>query len=268
MEQKLKDFSSDVLISAIEESLWEFWGNWGSAPGCERNNDPNLLRFYTGIPFSFCNGVITKQLLPEEQDRIIEETVSYFRDRDAIWEWAVGPNTSTASLETALEKHGLISHGESAGMAIDLRKINPEMCLGNSLSIMQATDEDSLNKWANTMIEGFESPILYNGFVELECSLGGNQQEYRRYIAYLNNQPVATSALYLGERVAGIYCVSTLPSHRRKGIGAIITKYALCEALSMGYNIAVLQATEIGKNLYSNLGFQELSSLHLYSLEK
>ncbi len=127
-------------------------------------------------------------------------------------------------------------------------------------------DADSLRTWAITVLDGFELPDLYPGFVNLECSLGC-QPFYRRYLGFLRGQPVATSALYLGKHVAGIYAVATTPSARRLGIGAAVTQHALLEARAEGYHIAVLQASQMGCGVYQRLGFQEFSTLYGYSLE-
>lgn len=268
MQQKLNDFSSTVLTSAIEESLREFWGNWGRAPQSELYDGPDMMRLYTGVPFAFCNGVICSQLSPDNMDAGIDETASYFSARNATWEWIVGPNSTPASLDNSLVKHGLLVHGEMIGMAINLHAMNQDIPTTDNLRIVPVGDDETMKKWANTVVEGFESPALYPTFVDLECSLGYHQQSYRRYLGLLDHQPISTSALFLGEKVAGIYCVSTLPTARRLGIGAIITLYTLREAQAMGYHIAVLQSSQIGRNVYQRLGFQEFSTLRGYSPAK
>jgi ribosomal protein S18 acetylase RimI-like enzyme len=116
------------------------------------------------------------------------------------------------------------------------------------------------------VVAGFESPALHPTFVDLERSLGYRGPFYRRYIGLLDHHPVSTSALFLGERVAGIYCVSTLPAARGLGIAGALTLHALREARAMGYHIAVLQSSRMGRSVYLGLGFQEFSILLGYSL--
>jgi ribosomal protein S18 acetylase RimI-like enzyme len=268
VQQKLNDFSSTVLASAIEESLREFWRNWGRAPQSELYDDPNMIRLYTGVPFAFCNGVICSKLSPDNIDAGIDEMVSYFCARNATWEWIVGSNPTSASLENSLVKHNLFVHGEMIGMAINLHAMSKDIPSTDNLRIVPVDNNETMKRWANTMVEGFESPALYPTFVDLECSLGYQQQSYRRYLGLLDHQPVSTSALLLGEKVAGIYCVSTLSRARRLGIGATITLFALREAQAMGYQIAVLQSSQIGRNVYRQLGFQEFSTLRGYSPAK
>jgi ribosomal protein S18 acetylase RimI-like enzyme len=91
----------------------------------------------------------------------------------------------------------------------------------------------------------------------------------RNYLGYLNGRPVSTSTVFYGGGVAGIYCVSTLPEARGKGIGAAITLKPLQEARDMGYRVGVLQSSEMGFNVYKKLGFRHLCQIeNLYrSLE-
>jgi GNAT superfamily N-acetyltransferase len=266
MPEKLIDFSPIFVIPAIEESLREYWGNYGRAPGSEFEDSQGLLRVYTGIPFSFLNGVSSYQLSTDQTDEAIEETNHFFQVRHATWEWMVGPQPSPQSLPESLVKHGFEAGGDSPGMAARLDAINQELPMPDHLEIIPVEDAETLRTWGITILDGFELPDLYPGFVNLECSLGC-QPYYRRYLGILRGQPVATSALYLGKHVAGIYCVATVPAARKLGIGAAATLRALQEARTEGYQIAVLQASHMGRSVYQRLGFQEFSTLYGYSLE-
>jgi len=264
MENKLSDYSFSSVIPSIEGSLREFWENWGSAPRSDLYDSPNLTRLYTGVPYAFCNGVICSHFSPDNIDAVIDETISYYSARNATWEWIVGPNTNPDYLGLLLEKHGLITRGASIGMAINLHAMNPDIPSVDKLRITQVDDNETLQIWANTMVEGFETSALYPTFVDLECSLGHHQQSYYRYLGSMDQQPVATCALFLGEKVAGIYCVSTVPKARRLGIGASMTQYALRNAQRMGYHIAVLHSSPMGRSVYRQLGFKEFSTLQCY----
>jgi ribosomal protein S18 acetylase RimI-like enzyme len=209
--------------------------------------------------------VICSQLSPDRIDAQIDETISYYRERNATWEWMVGPNSVADSLDISLLKHGMYVRGESIGMAIDLHTMSPEVTFAQNFRIILVEDDETLKIWAKTMVNGFGSPALYPAFVNLECSLGCRNPSYRHYLGLMDGQPVSTSALLLGEKVAGIYCVSTQPSARKMGIGAAITRHALREAQAMGYHIAVLQSSQMGRKVYQRLGFQEFSVLRGYS---
>jgi len=84
------------------------------------------------------------------------------------------------------------------------------------------------------------------------------------YLSRLNSQPVATSLLFLGGGVAGIYNVATLPEARKQGIGTALTLFPLLQAREHGYRIGTLQSTEMGLHVYQRLGFREYCAFSVY----
>ena len=75
---------------------------------------------------------------------------------------------------------------------------------------------------------------------------------------------MATSASFFAAGVAGVYCVSTIVSARRRGIGAAITLAALREARDLGFTVGVLGSSEMGYPVYRKLGFEEYCRIGLY----
>ena len=80
----------------------------------------------------------------------------------------------------------------------------------------------------------------------------------RRFVAVLDDEPVATSRVSMAGGVAGLYTMVTLPHARRRGIGLAMAHRALLAGREAGMRIAVLQATDMGYPIYVRLGFEEL----------
>lgn len=59
--------------------------------------------------------------------------------------------------------------------------------------------------------------------------------------------------------IAAIYNVCTSSNHRRKGLGVIMTLYALEEAKKMGCRQVILEASKEGRPLYERMGFVIMS---------
>ena len=81
------------------------------------------------------------------------------------------------------------------------------------------------------------------------------------YLGYLNGQPVATSCIFFGGGVAGMYSVSTLPEARGRGIGSAMTLRPLDQARERGYRIGILQSSAMGYNVYKRIGFRHLCQI-------
>lgn len=83
----------------------------------------------------------------------------------------------------------------------------------------------------------------------------------RNDLGYWNGMPIATSSLFFGAGVAGIYIVSTLSHARGKGIGAALTVRPLQEAREMGYHTGILQSSPMGFNVYKRLWVRHLCQI-------
>ena len=53
----------------------------------------------------------------------------------------------------------------------------------------------------------------------------------------------------------GVYAVETAPAWRRRGFGRALTEHVLADAVGRGARTASLQSTELGRPLYTRLGF-------------
>jgi GNAT superfamily N-acetyltransferase len=266
MNQVLHDLSTPNLVTALETNMFAFLMNFGRAPHRELYEGSDLIRFTTGISFPFFNGVFRAQLNFESIDTIITETVNYYTARQIPMFWWTGPATQPPDLGIHLEAHGLISKGELPVMAIDLSALPQEESLPANLEITLVNDIESLKHWVRIAMVGFEIPDeILDDLFELELSLGINsKQQYIRFLGWWKGLPVATSALYFDAGVAGVYYVATLPEARRQRFATSLVLAALRKARALKYYVGTLQASEMGVNVYTQIGFQEYCKMGLY----
>ena len=84
------------------------------------------------------------------------------------------------------------------------------------------------------------------------------------YVGYIADEPVATAELTVGGGVVGLYNISTLESHRRRGIGTALTLRPLLDARARGYGTGVLQASADGVGVYARVGFEPFGRIAEY----
>lgn len=139
-------------------------------------------------------------------------------------------------------------------MAVDLHELRNGTQPADGFEIRSVDDEESLHAWAKVFVNGYGLPstwefIVFDIWMQLGLDL-----PIRNYLGYLKGEPVSTSTVFYGGGAAGIYGVATLPEARGQGIGAAITLKPLLGAREKGYRIRVLQSSDMGFNVYKNLG--------------
>ncbi len=101
----------------------------------------------------------------------------------------------------------------------------------------------------NNLIKGFTSKYKIHNLVHFE------------------EKPIGTLTLFQTGNVMGIHGVGVIPEMRKKGFAEEIMKFAINEAIDVGCEYAQLQASALGKGIYTRLGFEDLFLITNYQLK-
>jgi GNAT superfamily N-acetyltransferase len=266
LSEKLPDLSTPALvIQGIESNVSEFLLELGRAGGAEEHSDAHIHWVIGGSPIDYHNCVVRANLSPDSLDDVIGRVVERFRAHRVPGTWHTGPSTRPVDLGERLVRQGF-NRSVEPGMAADLFALHENSPVPPGLTIKRVHDEPDLDLWVRTLAVGFgEGPREAQWVGQMYRMIGlGNHVPWRHYFAWLNGEPVATSSLFLGAGVAGIYFVFTVPSARGQGIGGAVTRAALHEARDLGYRVGVLASSAMGYSVYQRLGFQEFCHLGVY----
>jgi ribosomal protein S18 acetylase RimI-like enzyme len=150
-------------------------------------------------------------------------------------------------------------------MAADLSTLPPEVAIPSDLRIAPVDTPARLQQWLTPYTMGFGLMACHKRCGAIEEALGLHPELPRQhYVGLLKGEPVASSTLFLGMGVAGIYNVATVPGVRRQGIGAAMTLAPMRVARALGYRISILHASQLGLSIYRRLGFTEYCKLSGY----
>jgi len=266
MHAILEHFARAAVVRAMEANVHELSALWGHALGAEFHDEPHVTWFVSGLPFELCNGVIRADFASENLERTIEATLALLMARQVPMAWVVSPSTRPADLGRHLQACGWTLDDEAPGMAVDLLTLQEPLSAPSGLVIERVEDEEALTHWIHTVVTGSDLPEqVFTLLLEVAAQHGfPRHASVHYYLGWLNAEPVATSLLFLGGGVAGIYNVATLAHARRLGVGTAVTLAALREARALGYRIATLQSSPMGLNVYRRLGFQAYGTFRFY----
>lgn len=270
MQETNEKFLSDEFLAAMELNMIAFFSSYGRAKGSAMISTSNVFWFYTGIQTPLFNGLLAVRLNEDEVKATIDTLQARIDEKGAPALWWIGPLSKPDNITFLLEKSGLQHDGEVPAMVCDLNTMDHELDILPNFTVRKVHTGELQTQWARTAGIGFGFlDNVTDELVNLETTL--TDQHYRsqhRYIGYLNDLPVATSALVLESGLAGIYAVATIPSVRRKGIGRIMTLIPLIEAKQNGFQIGILQASAMGYSIYSKIGFKEIYKYNLFLQSK
>ncbi len=253
----LQDFTTAELITAIDTNFGAMLRlTTAGIPGTSWYEEPGIVRFVSGLAHPYGNVIWGGQFTPEDAESRIQEALAPIVERNVPGLWVVGATTQPNDLRERLTGAGLACVSEATGMAADISAFTyPHLPKG--VAVREARSEEDMNVWTDVLSRGYEIPAPVCALFVHYAYQQGCSADVRYFIGSYQGVPVACSMLAFMDGIAGIYCVSTLPEARRKGVGAAVTALPLTVAAQAGYKLAVLQASALGHPIYRKLGFQD-----------
>lgn len=156
-----------------------------------------------------------------------------------------------------LDAYGFEIKSEQLAMAL---KLDQKFELQNNLSFKKIDNEQDSKIWSDLYPNAF-------GYVISKEILIHNHNNVHFYLASLDNQPIGTFMLFQTQNNIGIHGVGVIPEMRRKGLAEEIMKFALNLSIDLQADYALLQASVMGKDIYTRLGFKDLFVIKNYILK-
>jgi GNAT superfamily N-acetyltransferase len=156
-----------------------------------------------------------------------------------------------------LDAYGFEIKTEQVAMAL---KLDQKFILQNNLSFKRVCNEQDSKIWSDLYPSAF-------GYVISKEILIHNHNNVHFYLVSLENKPIGTFMLFQTQNNIGIHGVGVIPEMRRKGFAEEIMKFALNLSIDLNLDYALLQASAMGKEIYTRLGFADLFVIKNYVLK-
>lgn len=228
-------------------------------PGAEHL--PGFLRFVSGTAHPMGNVAIISDPTVTEETRHAAEPLVHCGAPAAV----IFPYGAPAPAADVVRALGFTVEASMPAMAVDIEQMAPTVLPpGYDWARIGAGDEGEA--WAEALAVGYGLPRpLADVFAPNTTGADMAPDAPLQFFAVLRDgRPVSTSVLYLADGLAGIYCVSTLPEERGRGLGAHATAEPLRAAARLGYRVGVLQSSPAGHTVYLGLGFGDYGQIPMF----
>jgi GNAT superfamily N-acetyltransferase len=266
MINSYNELTREELVRYNHANFIKMWEWYTKTPRGNMYRDDNVLRYETGIPGPLWSGILMSSCNDDEAALLIEKHMEYFRSAGLLgFMWYVVPSTNPRTMGDKLEEQEFSKFTSSPMMSIDLHNL-PKRKEIPGLEIRPVRSKEEMTTFDKVLKTQFQlGEDAFKKIYEIECRYGFEEDCPRQlYVAYLDGIPVSTNFMILDDDVAGWYKIVTHPDYCRRGIGTAVTLAPLYDAKERGYNVGVIQSTEVGFKVYSRLGFNEDGILDWY----
>ena len=226
-------------------------------PGAALYDEVDVAWVDSGLPDSTFNYVYRAAATHSAFATAAARVREHFRRRGLPFHWSTGLRPEPARATEKLTHHGLRFDSAEPAMWIDVSVAPTPATQVPDLKILPVTDTEMLRTWMQTWGCGAPDEVVERWHRVYDELPYGPDGVLRMFIGMLADKPVSTVCLHLTEHIATVHNVVTRHEFRRRGIGAVMTEFAVREARKAQCRIAVLTASPFGAEVYRRLGFRE-----------
>ena len=194
---------------------------------------------------------------------IAASALAYFEERRRPFSWWLGPADQPRDLGRILDSAGLQRAETELAMLLPLVELPADLPAVPGLEVRRVIESGELQTFAELSAANWTPPDsnVISFYRRAASALLRPDSPQWLYVGYVEGVPVATAEATVADGTAGLYNISTRPSHRGRGIGSMMTWRPLRDARERGCDLGVLQAAPEGVSIYRRLGFRPFGEI-------
>ncbi|MCB1112386.1 MAG: GNAT family N-acetyltransferase [Chlamydiales bacterium] len=247
------------LIDSVLDNSTRFW----TALEVEMHFSNEKTHYISGIPHPLFNGVLRTQLQMNIVSKRIEEAIAQFQRRGLPFSWWVCEKSRPQNLVHHLENHGFVFSGSFPALVWNDEGEPQQLERPDNLSIIPVSDMEMMRQWAEVFSQVFDLPKeIASDYSAL--FVRGTPKPFRHFIAFIDDEPVATATLFFQPRLASIYNIAVVPKFRHQGVAAALAHHLICHARRVHCSSVMLQAASNHIERFMMMGFRRVCDFQIY----
>lgn len=249
-------------VRVIEDTFFAVCRYWGGLQNTFDVFGP-VRAMQTGIGSADLNMAWSEAPLTQEDAPRIRQVQNGYEQASLPWWWWMFPRAKTAETIRLLKDAGCVYQLSMPCLLADLGDLP---AFTPAAVIRRVANQEDLAIWKQVTFAGFDFPPgdwdSYDRFTGAFPLDPGSPQQ--TFLAFDGGKPVGASLLFLANHAAGLYFITTLAEHRRRGIGREMVLAILHHARAAGARYASLQSSPDGLGVYEKAGMKECCRVDIY----
>lgn len=146
------------------------------------------------------------------------------------------------------DRGGFVLKSEQIGMSLELP--SEKFKLNKRVSLQKIATAQQAEQWERLYPQSF-------GYVISAQSVTHTKDKINYYLIYDNDTPIGTVMTFHTGSVIGIHGMGIFPDFRKQGFAEEVMLLLLNQAIDEHKTLVTLQASTMGRNIYSKIGFSE-----------
>jgi GNAT superfamily N-acetyltransferase len=260
MPEPIANFSPEAVIQAIETNLVHSTLALGRGEDAVVFRGSDAVWVYTGQ--RGLSRVLQPRFLVDEAEDRVASIVACFQRWNAQVSWFIGPTSFPPEIPEYLRDAGFAPSEIWMGTARGLATL-PESQAPAKLRVEVISKSEDFEAWTSLSTEHWKPADDASKIFTPE--IAGSDPACRFYLGFIGNEPVVRGMTCVRGETAGLYYVSTRPSHRNRGFEVLLATRALLDARGTGARLGVMPVRGLSNPLCSLLEFHPYCQFQVFT---
>ncbi len=232
-------------------------------PDISKEVKDGVVRFTGPADRHSSNFVLYSRLSDANADDAIEAQVTYYRKKNAPFEWKVYDHDTPPDLRARLIMRGFKPRERDAIMVLDVHEASSILFRKVGADVRRLTEPGQVKIVIDLLEEVWQTDFGGLGKL-LEEDLVVRPSFSSIYAAYVDNVPACVGWIQFSKdsQFASLWGGSTLPDYRGRGLYTAVMAVRLQEAIRRGYSFLTIDASKMSRPIAEKYGFQLLTYAH------